>query len=147
MIGITIDYKKTKIEVEKFFNDYEMLKFRYEDALLPKMTSQNSLVYSKPTGRPKSKTEAAVECRDRIAKELDELIKNMVNAYNRLTSHEREFMNYKFFSSIKYTDDDIMYKLNLTRYSFFDLKKTSYKKFALAMNIEIYEEQKAKHRK
>ena len=70
-IGIRIDYKKTKYAVEKMFEDYELLKFRLSDDNLPKMTSSFNLVYSSPSGKPKSKVESFVEKREELAKQLD----------------------------------------------------------------------------
>lgn len=138
-LGIRINYVETKKAVENMFEDYELLKFRFEDAILPKMTTQNMLVYSKPTGRPRSKVESAVETREKLSGQIEGFINDLTKAFNRLLPEEREFLKLKFFSSIKLSDVDIMYKLNISKYAFAILKKASYKKLALAMGIEVYD--------
>ena len=139
-IGIRIDYKKTKYAVEKMFEDYELLKFRLSDDNLPKMTSSFNLVYSSPSGKPKSKVESFVEKREELAKQLDAFITDLTAAFNRLQPEERKILNYKFFSEFKMIDEDIMVKMGLAKHSFLKIKMAAYKKIALAMNIEEYEQ-------
>ena len=138
-IGIRIDYKKTKYAVEKMFEDYELLKFRLSDDTLPKMTASYSLVYSKPSGIPKSKVESFVEQREKLSAQLEGFIQDLTNAFNRLEPEERKILNFKFFATIKLIDEDIMVKMGLAKHSYIKLKQSAYKKLALAMCIEVYE--------
>jgi ArpU family phage transcriptional regulator len=138
-IGIRIDYKKTKYAVEKMFEDYELLKFRLSYENMPKMTASYSLVYSKPSGKPKSKIEDFVERREELSAQLEGFIRDLVSAFNRLDPDERKIINYKFFSQQPLPDETAAFKIGMTEYTYLKIKKQAYIKLALAMNIEVYE--------
>lgn len=138
-MGIRISYRKTRIAVDRMFEDYELLKFRVSEDNLPKMNASFNLVYSKPSGKPKSKIESYVEQKEELSERLDKFMTELTSAFNRLEPEERKILNFKYFTKFKLTDDDVMVKMGLSKYIYANAKESAYKKLALAMNIEEYE--------
>ena len=77
-----------------------------------------------------------IENEEKIAK-MSELI---LMAFNRLNESERKYLGLKFFTE-KYdvSDDDIMYKMAMGYRVYTKTKKSAYKKFAIALRLEVYE--------
>jgi len=145
--NIEINYSQTRIAVEKFMENYENWKIKIEESKLPVLNSGCTLEFSGGSrGYVKSRLETQVIQSIEWQEKLANLTEAVMNAFNRLEERERRYLAYKFFDTVRLSDDEIEERMMLSRHSYIKLKKQAYTRFALALNIEVTVDKNPKRR-
>ena len=141
-LNLKINYNRTRRAVERFIEDYNYLKFRLEESDIPCITQRWNLEMPVQKGnRASDLIEKHVIKNIENEQKISEMTELIVMAFNRLSEPERKYLGLKFFTE-KYdisSDEDIMYKMAMGYRVYTNTKRSAYKKFAIALRLEVYE--------
>ena len=133
-----INYKKTKFAVQQVMKTYKLLVLRLEESKVPKVTGKYGLTFGGNTNSRKSSVENMVIRNIILENKIEEYLTRIVNAFNKLEDDERKYLYYKFFDPSTPTDEQIIQHFNRYDHGFRALKKDAYIKFAVIMQVEVY---------
>ena len=138
----SIDYKKTKTELNKVMGVYKLLLLRIAENEKPRVTQKFGLTFAGFTGRSSSsKIESYVIRKILLEQQLEEYIYKIVNAINKLDEEERKFIHLKYLSEFTLSDEQIQPQCHRYMRGFKFLKKEAYIKLAIVLGVEVYKEE------
>jgi ArpU family phage transcriptional regulator len=136
----SIDRNATRKAVESSLEKYRILLLRQLDNQ-PKITQTYSIVPPTNTNKFHSSTEDAAIKNADLEREMQEYLKRMIGAVNRLTHWERAVIVKRYMSDEDVFDYEIYNEVGMSERKYYRVKARAFYKLAFMLKIEVYEEQ------
>ncbi len=128
------DYPEMSKEVKRIFSTVNLLKIRYNDVTLPKITQSYEVKYSSSSSNRNSKVEDYVVKKLTKEENLDNYLSKIVDAYNYLTNDERVVL----IGTYKHGKIDAILgnEIGFCRESIIKIRKSAVIKFLTALKLD-----------
>ncbi|MGM7682643.1 ArpU family phage packaging/lysis transcriptional regulator [Cytobacillus sp. Hm23] len=136
-----IDAGATKSRVEETFEQYRIFLLTVPERFTPKVTQSFSFVSSSTTNEFRSSTEDAALANIDYEIEKQKYLTKVQRAVNRLSYQERAVIIKRYMSEDDMCDYEVYNEVGMSERSYYRLKKRVFYKLALALRIEVYEEE------
>lgn len=133
-----IDYKATKKEVEKTFEEYRMYLVTLPSDFLPKITPSYSQLPPSFTNEFHSSTEDAAIERIEFENARQRFINRIHEAVNSLKQDERFIIIRSFMDKDIGYDPDIYLELGIGKTRYYEIKGEAMLRLAFDLQIEVY---------
>ncbi|MGM0853089.1 MAG: ArpU family phage packaging/lysis transcriptional regulator [Bacillota bacterium] len=131
-----IDRKKTKAAVESVFEKYRFYLLTIPEDMLPKVTTNYSLVPRSSSIQFHSTTEQSVINKIELELERNKYIHWVLTGINRLSKVEREIVYKKYLYEEEVYDYEIYNQIGISERKYYRLKARIFYKLAFIFKIE-----------
>ena len=134
-IILKYDYKKTKINVDNFMNDFYEDYYKYINILPPSITSHLTEIKVESTRSNESSIEKYVEKKAIAEQQLMQQLDLILKVFDTFNKQEEYFFKGVYIKGE--TEEHISELLNITRQGMGQIRRSAIIKFALALNLEV----------
>ncbi|MGG3800443.1 ArpU family phage packaging/lysis transcriptional regulator [Metabacillus fastidiosus] len=138
-----INRELTKKAVEATLEKYRILLLQEPEERLPKLTQTFSFIPSSPTNQNSSQTEDIAIKKVDHERYRSDFLKKVQRAVNRLAHLERAILIQRYMQEEEVYDYGVYSELHLSERKYYRLKGKAFIRLAVALRIEIYEEEVA----
>ncbi|MFC4411899.1 ArpU family phage packaging/lysis transcriptional regulator [Chungangia koreensis] len=135
----TINRTATKKKVESILEQYRIYLLQVSLNKLPSITAKYTLVPASSNLVTSSTEKAAIANVD-YEIERNRFIEQVIGAVNRLPAEERRLMILRYFGEEEWFDYQVYNEMNMSERHYYRLKARAFSKFAIALNVEVYQE-------
>lgn len=139
-----IDGKATQKAIENILRKYRTYQLTTPEDLLPKVTSNYTLNMPSYSGGFHSKVENAAIRNVEHYKQAKAFIERFNHAFYKLTQKERQIIVMACLEETPLYNYQISKKLHISERTFYRIKAQALYKLALALQVEVYQEDEVK---
>lgn len=136
-----IDGKATKDQLEKVFRQYRTYQLTTPEDLLPTITPRYTLEMPSFGGGVHSKVESAAIKNIEHFKQVEEFFGRFSHGFYKLTKKERQLIVMAYLDEVPKRNYEIFRELCVSERTFYRIKDQALYKLALALRLEVYEEE------
>lgn len=136
-----LDGKATKNELDKVFRQYRTYKLTTPEDLLPTITPRYTLEMPSFGDGGQSKVENAAIKNVEYYKQVEKFFSRFTHGFYKLTKKERQLIIMAFLDEIPKRNYEISNELCVSERTFYRMKDQALYKLALALRVEVYEDE------